>query len=134
MALGPATEKINEEILLPGLHVEDLEIVQLTQSALQACGLPDDQIRLGKFMADPKPTKWLEVLDHLPATRDIDPALWLRKLTNDPSPEVWSAAMRAMAQETGEELGERVGQMGKSDPSESVNKLAGYYGAPNLER
>jgi hypothetical protein len=26
--------------------------------------------------------------------------------------------MRAMAQETGRELGERVGQMGKSDPSE----------------
>jgi hypothetical protein len=36
--------------------------------------------------------------------------------------------MRAMAQETGGELGERVGQMGKSDLSQSVNKLAGYYG------
>ena len=134
LALGPATEKINEEILLPGLHDEDLEIVQLTQSALQARGLRDDQIRLGKLMADPKPTKRLEVLDHLSATRDIDPALWLRKLSNDPSPAVRAAAMRAMAQETGGELGERVGQMGKSDPSESVNKLAGYYGAPKMER
>jgi hypothetical protein len=58
--------------------------MQLTQSALQARGLRDDQIRLGKLMADPKPTKRLEVLDHLSATRDIDPALWLRKLSNDP--------------------------------------------------
>ena len=108
--------------------------MQLTQSALQARWLRDDQIRLDKLMADPKPTKRLEVLDHLSATRDIDPALWLRKLSNDPSPAVRAAAMRAMAQETGGELGERVGQMGKSDPSESVNKLAGYYGPPKMER
>ena len=111
LALGPATKKINEEILLPGLHDEDLDIVQLTQSALQARWLRDDQIRLDKLMADPKPTKRLEVLDHLSATRDINPALWLRKLSNDPSPAVRAAAMRAMAQETGGELGERVGQV-----------------------
>ena len=85
-------------------------------------------------MADPKPTKRLEVLDHLSATRDIDPALWLRKLSNDPSAAVRAAAMRAMAQETGGELGERVGQVWKIDPSQSVNKLAGYYGALKLER
>jgi hypothetical protein len=42
--------------------------------------------------------------------------------------------MLAIAQETGGELGERVGPTGKSDPSESVNKLAAYYGAPKMER
>lgn len=128
LALGPASEKISDEILLPSLHDEDPEIVQLAQTALQSRGLRDDQIRLGKLMSDPKATRRLEVLDHLSATRDIDPAIWLRKLSNDPSPAVRVAALRAMSQETGLDLADRVKQMEKTDPSPSVNKLAGYYG------
>lgn len=126
LALGPASESITDEVLLPCLHDEDKTIVHLTETALQARGLREDQIRLGKMMADPKPVKRLEVLDHLSATRDIDPMIWLKKMSNDPSPAVRAAAVRAiMLERTGEE-GKTLGRKEK-DPNESVIKLATFY-------
>ena len=114
-------------MLLPCLHDEDKTIVHLTETALQARGLREDQIRLGKMMADPKPVKRLEVLDHLSATRDIDPMIWLKKMSNDPSPAVRAAAARAIALENRNEFSGKVGNQGEKDTSESVNKLANYY-------
>lgn len=134
LALGSATEKIGEETLLPSLHDEDPEIAHLAQTALQARGLREDQIRLGRLMSDPKPSRRLEVLDHLSTTRDIDPALWLRKLSNDPSPAVRVAALRAMAQDPGLELSDRVDQMEANDPSQAVNKLARFYKEHPVQR
>lgn len=131
LALGPASETIMDEVLLPSLHDEDQTIVHLTETALQARGLREDQIRLGKLMADPKPVKRLEVLDHLSATRDIDPMIWLKKMSNDPSPAVRAAAARAMIQEKGTTNGKSERQIEKLDMSESVNRLAGFYEEKN---
>ena len=127
LALGPASETIMDEVLLPSLHDEDQTIVHLTETALQARGLREDQIRLGKLMADPKPVKRLEVLDHLSATRDIDPMIWLKKMSNDPSPAVRAAAARAMIQEKVTTNGNNDRKTEKLDMSESVKRLAGFY-------
>ena len=133
LALGPATETITDEVLLPCLHDEDRTIVHLTETALQARGLREDQIRLGKMMADPKPVKRLEVLDHLSSTRDIDPMIWLKKMSNDPSPAVRAAAARAMLLERTGEEGKTLGR-GEKDPSESVMKLATFYETSGNQR
>ena len=127
LALGPASETIMNEVLLPSLHDEDQTIVHLTEMALQARGLREDQIRLGKLMADPKPVKRLEVLDHLSATRDIDPMIWLKKMSKDPSPALRAAAARAMNQEKGITNGNSERQTDKLDMSESVKRVADFY-------
>ena len=126
LALGPASETITDEVLLPCLHDKDKTIVHLTETALQARGLREDQIRLGKMMADPKPVKRLEVLDHLSATRDIDPMIWLKKMSNDPSPAVRAAAVRAIFLEKPAEEKASFPKIEK-DQSASVNKLAAFY-------
>ena len=127
LALGPASETIMDEVLLPSLHDEDQTIVHLTETALQARGLREDQIRLGKLMADPKPVKRLEVLDHLSATRDIDPMIWLKKMSNDPSPAVRAAAARAITleKELSNELTENKPVI--NEKNESVSKITKIY-------
>jgi hypothetical protein len=89
--------------------------------------LREDQIRLGKMMADPKPVKRLEVLDHLSATRDIDPMIWLKKMSNDPSPAVRAAAVRAISQEMSLDLIDRNSKVEKKDTNPSINRLENYY-------
>jgi hypothetical protein len=126
LALGPASETITDEVFLPCLHDEDKTIVHLTETALQARGLREDQIRLGRMMADPKPVKRLEVLDHLSATRDIDPMVWLKKMSNDPSPAVRAAAVRAIKAEKYEEDGTRWNRE-KKDPNQSIQKITAFY-------
>ena len=127
LALGPASETIMDEVLLPSLHDEDQTIVHLTETALQARGLREDQIRLGKLMADPKPVKRLEVLDHLSTTRDIDPMIWLKKMSNDPSPAVRAAAARAITLEK-ELSNELTGNKSViNEKNESVSKITKIY-------
>jgi hypothetical protein len=127
LALGPASETTMDEVLLPSLHDEDQTIVHLTETALQARGLREDQIRLGKLMADPKPVKRLEVLDHLSATRDIDPMIWLKKMSNDPSPAVRAAAARALNQERTSPSENQTAKASLREMNETVKKLDSFY-------
>jgi hypothetical protein len=66
-------------------------------------------------------------LDHLHQSHDLDPGLWLRRLSHDPSPAVRVAAMRAMTQMPYVDLSDRIDQMARSDPSPTVCQLARYY-------
>jgi len=119
---------------LPSLHDEDQTIVQLTETALQARGLREDQIRLGKLMADPKPVKRLEVLDHLSTTRDIDPMIWLKKMSNDPSPAVRAAAARALNQERTSQSENQTAKVSFSEMNETVKKLGSFYKEPQTSK
>jgi hypothetical protein len=127
LVLGPNPEVLNEDALLPLLHDADPQNASLAQSALVARGLSNDQIRLGRLIADPKPTHRLEVLDHLEGPADVDVAMWLKRLSHDTSPAVRSAAARAMAQAGGQDLKERLAQMAEGDPSPTVSRLARHF-------
>ncbi len=123
---GPALETITDELVLPNHRDEDRTIVHLTKTSFQRQGLREGRIRLGKMMTGPKPFKWLEVLDDLPARRDIDPTILLRKMSKNSSPSVRTAAVRAI-------LFERNGEKGKTvikkerNASESVMNSATFY-------
>jgi hypothetical protein len=69
----------------------------------------------------------LRVLDHLRFAPNLDPGLWLRRLSHDPSPAVRTAALRVMSQQDIIDLSDRIDQMARSDPSPTVCQIAQFY-------
>ena len=58
---------------------------------------------------------------------DIDPGLWLRRLSHDPSPAVRVAALRLMWRQKLVDLSDRIDQMARTDDSPTVCQLAQFY-------
>lgn len=127
VVLGPNPEAVTEDALLPLLHDTDDQNAALARSALLSRGLSDDQIRLGRLLADPSPAQRLLVIDHLDDAAHVDVNMWLKRLSHDTSPAVRSAAARAMAQTGNPDLAERLAQMADGDPSPTVSRLTRHY-------
>jgi len=127
LAVGPARDVIHDDQLLPCLHDPDPEVRRLSESALTSRGLRPEYLRLGRLLTDPRPASRLQVLDCLRGSTELDPGLWLRRLSHDSSPSVRVAAMRAMTQQSFVDLSDRIDQMARTDPSPTVCQLAQYY-------
>jgi hypothetical protein len=126
VAVGPAEQVVREEGLLPCLHDSDEQVRQLAEAALRGRGLRPEHLHLGRLLTHPRPAARLEVLDHL-GRDDLDPGLWLRRLSHDRSPGVRAAALRVMSQQSLVDLTDRIDQMARSDPSPSVAQMARFY-------
>jgi hypothetical protein len=107
LAVGPAERIVRDESLLPGLHDSDMEVRTLTERALRARGLRPEHL--------------------LAQASDLDPGVWLRRLSHDNSPAVRAAAVRVMSRMSLIDLTDRIDQMARSDPSPTVAQLARYY-------
>jgi hypothetical protein len=127
LAVGPADQVVRDEGLLPCLHDPDPEVRKLTESALVGRGLRPEHIELGRLLTDPDHLKRVQVLDHLREAPDLDPGLWLRRLSHDPAPSVRAAAVRVMSKLTLIDLSDRMDQMARTDPNPTVAWLARYY-------
>jgi HEAT repeat protein len=127
LAVGPADQVVHDEGLLPCLHDSDPQVRRLCEAALRGRGLGDVHLLLGRLLTDPNHRVRLQVLDHLGEAQDLDPGLWLRRLSHDPSISVRVAALRVMSEQTEVDLSDRVDQMARSDPSPSVRQLAQLY-------
>jgi hypothetical protein len=127
LAVGPAQGVIHDDLLLPCLHDPDPEVRRLCEVALGSRGLRPEYVELGRLLTHPRPTVRLQVLDRLDGSSDLDPGLWLRRLSHDASPSVRVAAMRAMTQQTFADLTDRIDQMARTDPSPTVCQLAQFY-------
>lgn len=125
LLVGAQPEIVSVEELLPLLHDPQAELRRLCETALRSRGLADEQIELARLVSDPRPAARLQVFYHLP-TVQVDPAVWLQRLSQDPAPAVRAAALRA-ASLAGLDLGARLRQIAVSDPSPTVRQLAGYY-------
>jgi hypothetical protein len=127
LAVGPAPEVMADDDLLYYLHDPDEKVRQLCETALRGRGLRDNHLKLGKLMTDRRPGARLEVLDHLRRVNDLEPGIWLRRLSHDSSPAVRAAAVRAAAEQPFVDLQDRLEQMVQNDPSPTVQQLAQYY-------
>jgi hypothetical protein len=127
LTVGPAREVIHDDQLLPCLHDPDPEVRRLCEVALGGRGLRPEYLELGRLLTDPSPATRLRVLDRLHSSTELDPGLWLRRLSHDPAPSVRVAAMRAMAQQSFADLTDRIDQMARTDPSPTVCQLAQFY-------
>jgi hypothetical protein len=127
VAVGPAHDAVHDDQLLPCLHDPDPDVRRLCEQALIARGLRPEYLELGRLLTDPQPAKRLQVLEQLRESTELDPGLWLRRLSHDPSPSVRVAAMRAMAQQSFVDLSDRIDQIAREDGSPTVRQLAQFY-------
>ena len=127
VAVGPADQAVKDEALLACLHDKDAKVAKLAAAALRGRGLRPEQVEMGRLFTHPRSLARVQVLDRLREVRDADPAVWLRRLSHDPSPAVRCAALRMMSEQLPGELGDRIEQMADSDPSPSVAQVARYY-------
>lgn len=127
ISVGPARDAVHDDQLLPCLHDPDAGVRRLCEQALVARGLRREYVELGRLLTDPQPAKRLQVLDRLRQANELDPGLWLRRLSHDPSPSVRVAAMRAMTQQSFVDLSDRIDQIAREDGSPTVRQLAHFY-------
>jgi hypothetical protein len=128
LAVGDAPAVIATDDLIQWLHDPDAEVRRLCESALRlARRLPEKHIRLGRLLTDPHPEVRLQVLDCLRRDPDLEPGVWLRRLSHDPDAAVRAAAVRAVAAQDAASLTGRLQQMAQNDPSPTVRQLARYY-------
>src|SRR5262245_24252061 len=122
--VGHDPKAIDTDSLVPLLHDPDAGVRRLCESALVGRGLKARHIRLARLISDPRWAVRLEVLDYLGERQDLDAGTWLRRLSNDPSPAVRVAAIRAACEDSLADLDNRIEQMAHQDPSPTVCELA----------
>jgi hypothetical protein len=129
VTLGPpeAAAVVTTDDLLRSLHDPDRDVRRLCEAALRSRSLSDQDILLGRLVTSPEPTTRLQVLEKLRRASDQEPGVWLRRLSRDPSPAVRGAAIRASLDYANLEMTERIAQMARTDPSETVRQLAEHY-------
>jgi HEAT repeat protein len=127
LAIGGIPEAIATDDLLASLHDPDPEARRLCEEILRGRGLSPEQVKLGAVLTDPDALKRLRVLEYLRFHSELEPGLWLRKLSHDPSPAVRAAAIRAAAEQNGVDITDRLKQLCQNDPSQTVRQVAQYY-------
>jgi hypothetical protein len=127
LALGTAESLITTDDLLRWLHDGDDGVRRLCEEALRSRGLRDDHVRLGRLLTDSHAEMRLRVLDLLRSAEDLEPGIWLRRLSHDPAPAVRAAAIRFAAESAPANLTDRLEQMAQNDPCTTVRQLAQYY-------
>ncbi len=128
LAVGLAEKVISADDLLPLLHDSDPEVRRLCEAALGGRGLAPNQIKIAKKITDSRPGERLEVVHYLLRMEDLEPGVWLHRLSQDPAPAVRAAAVRFGAEDTSDSgFEERMAQMAREDPSETVRQLAAHY-------
>jgi hypothetical protein len=116
-----------DDVLLPCLHDSDEEVRSQCETVLSNRGRTPQQIKLGWLLTHPDPVERIKVFKLLHNAPELDPGVWLHRLSHDPSPAIRVAAIRAMTEELAAPPRERIGEMAQSDPSESVAWTARWY-------
>jgi hypothetical protein len=134
VAVGCQTDVLATDDLLYWLHDSDAEVRHLCETALRGRGLRDEYIRLGRLLTDSEARNRLRILDHLRHDANLDPGIWLRRLSHDPAAAVRAAAVRAAADQPVSGLADRIEQMVQDDPSPTVRQVAHYYLASHANK
>src|SRR5262249_45597767 len=95
IAVGASRELVPDDDLLPWLHDPDPGVRELCETTLLARGLRDQDVRMGRLVTDADFLKRLEVIGYLQHDDQVDPQVWLQRLSRDPVPAVRAAAARA---------------------------------------
>ena len=129
LAVGSLPETIPADDLLHWLHDPDKTVRELCEAALKLRGLRDKDVRMARLVSDESFLKRLEVIRYLPNDNQIDPQVWLQRLSQDPVPAVRAAAARAGMQSEWQldvDFRGRVQEMANSDPDGTVRQIAGH--------
>jgi HEAT repeat protein len=134
LAVGNSRMAISDERLATALHDPDSEVRRLCEKALLGRGLSRRHLQLARLITDSRPATRLQVIFYLHQVNDLDVAVWLRLLTQDPAEAVRLAAVRAAAELAVAELHDRLEEMATGDPNPTVSAWAKYYSRILKER
>ena len=124
---GLMESAIPTDDLVHWLHDSDQEVRRVCEKALRARGLQDESLLLGRVITDAQASNRLQIFSLIKRSADIEPGVWLRRLSHDSSPAVRAAAIRAAAEQTQVNLADRIQQMAQNDPCPTVRQLAEFY-------
>jgi hypothetical protein len=127
VALASETELARDEIFLPLLHDADDEVQFWCETVLRKRGRSDADIQIARLISHKDAAMRIRVPALLQRMPDLNLATWLRQLSQDPSPAVRAAAVRAAGDHPHVDLGERLREMAERDPSAAVQQNAGFY-------
>jgi hypothetical protein len=125
--VGRFPEAVTTDHLLPWLHDPDPDVRLLCEATLHNRGFQGKDLQLARLITDSRPAVRLQVLEHLWTDPDLEPGVWLRRLSVDRAPEVRIAAVRAAVENPQVDLSDRIDQIARSDPSPTVSQMARYY-------
>ncbi len=116
---------LTEEMILKRLHDTEPGLPQVAEIVLKTRGLTQDQIVLGKLITSPKPELRASVIPLLKEHPDLDPVVWLLKLSQDTDELVRTKSVEAMTGRNVPEVLARLREMAAKDSSATVRAAAG---------
>lgn len=115
---------LTDEAILPMLFDPETAVALAAQIVLRARGLDDEQIALAKRLFHPRAEMRASAIPMVEAREDIDPIVWLLRLSRDDDESVRSQALDALSRRASPDARRRLTEMADSDPSESIRDAA----------
>jgi hypothetical protein len=115
---------LTADMIIKRLHDPEPGIPQLAELILQARGLTKDQIALGRMISSPRPEMRASVTGLVKDREDLDPIVWLLRLSHDTDEMVRTKAIEAMTGKDSPDLRVRLREMASRDSSETIRTAA----------
>jgi hypothetical protein len=128
-AVGLRPDLISSEDLLPWLHDPDKEVRRWCEKALRSPqrNLSEVQVELGRLITDNNAHERLKAFRYLRRDNNLEPGVWIMRLSYDPEDAVRIAAARAAAEHRVAHLADRLQEMARGDRSPTVRQEAAFY-------
>ena len=115
---------MTEESILPLLHDPVPDLQGLAQRVLEARGLSPDLIGLGRMVSHERAEMRASAITLLEGHEDIDPVVWLLRLSEDPDAGVRLKAVKAFEGKMTPEVTQRLREIVAADDSAEVRAAA----------
>ncbi|WP_169975265.1 HEAT repeat domain-containing protein [Tautonia rosea] len=123
-SFAPRRDVLTDDEVLPLLFDPESPVALAAQLVLKARGLNDDLIGLAKLLYHPRADLRASAIAQIERREDIDPIVWLDRLSHDQDEQVRSQAMEALSRLASPDARRRVSEMAASDPSPTVRDAA----------
>lgn len=121
---APRPMLLTEEAILPLLHDPVPDLAALAERILRARGLDPDLVGLGRMVTHKRPEMRASAIPILLKRDDIDPVVWLLRLSEDSDEMVRLKAVGALSGRTSPEITQRLREMAAADDSPAVRAAA----------
>jgi len=125
LAFARRSTLLTEDMILKRLHDPEPGVPQLAELILRGRGLSKDHVTLGRLITSPKPEMRASVIPLLQGHDDLDPIVWLLRLSHDADDLVRTKAVEAMTDKDSPDVRARLREMAAQDASEAVRAAAG---------
>lgn len=115
---------LTDDAVLPLLFDPESPVALAAQFVLKARGLDDDLIGLAKLLHHPRAELRASAIAQIERRDDIDPIVWLDRLSRDEDETVRSEAMEALSRLSSPDARRRLAEMAGSDPSPTIRDAA----------